>query len=181
MRVIAGQARGMMLHAPSDDSIRPTSDRVREALFNILGPWLSDGRFLDAFSGTGANGIEALSRGAREVVFVDSTRNALGLVRNNLVKTKLATGAVLLEAVLPKDGDRVHGPFDVIFADPPYDYQDYAGLLECFARDGFLAEDGIIVIEHIKSLDLPESVGTLEQTRRKKYGKSCLSFYRFQN
>ena len=178
MRVIAGQARGVTLHTPSDDSIRPTSDRVREALFNILMPWLSDGRFLDCFAGTGANGIEALSRGAREAVFMDAHRTALNLVRDNLVKTKLEQGTMLLEGTLPKDGAKLHGPFNIIFADPPYDFEEYDGLLQCFAAPDLLAADGIVVIEHTKSNVLPEAVDTLALQRTRNYGNTSLSIYR---
>lgn len=177
MRVIAGSARGVPLFSPEGDALRPTLDRVRENLFNILQPWFPGARFLDLFAGTGANGIEALSRGAEAVTFVEADRTAMNLVRRNLEKTRLTDHAVCLQLRLPDHLGQVPGQYDVIFADPPYALEDLEGLLSAIAARDLLREDGILVLEHSRKRSVPEMVGGLTQTRHKKYGETSLSFY----
>ncbi|MBI1318728.1 MAG: 16S rRNA (guanine(966)-N(2))-methyltransferase RsmD [Candidatus Hydrogenedens sp.] len=176
MRVIAGSARGTKLFSPEGNAIRPTLDRVREALFNMLGPSLEDARFLDLFAGTGANGIEALSRGAAECVFVDLSRDAHRIQRENLLKTRLAADAQTLTLELPRDIARIPGDFDLIFADPPYDYAHYPALLEA-AGQRLLRPGGSFVIEHQRRVELPDNAGGLVRTKFKHYGDVALSVY----
>jgi len=177
MRVIAGSARGAKLVSLEDRTIRPTLDRVREALFSMLTGRVEGERFLDLFAGTGANGIEALSRGAAEAVLVDHSRDAHRVQRENLLKTRLGAHSRTMTLELPKDLDRVPGTFLTVFADPPYEFEDYAGLLEAIDRHGLLAEDGWVVVEHRKHRPLPESAGGLERLRSKQYGDVALSLY----
>jgi 16S rRNA (guanine(966)-N(2))-methyltransferase RsmD len=177
MRVIAGQARGVRLVAPKGTQIRPTLDRVRESLFNILAPRVEGARFLDLFAGTGANGIEALSRGAAEAIFVDSDAQSLQCVEENLRRTRLEAGARRLRMVLPRELAALHGPFDLIFADPPYRFPEYAELLEGVSARGLLAAGGLLVVEHERRVELPEAVGNLTRTRQARYGDTLLSFY----
>lgn len=177
MRVIAGSARGVKLLSPEGQAIRPTLDRVRGAIFNMLTPYLEDARCLDLFAGTGANGIEALSRGAAECVFVDASREAHKIQRENLLKTKLAGQAMTLTLELPRDFGRISGDFDVIFADPPYEFGGYDALLEAAGTGGLLRPDGVLVIEHQRRTLLPESVAGLARFKEKRYGDVALSVY----
>jgi len=177
MRVIAGKARGMRLAAPKGSSIRPTLDRVRESLFNILRGHLEGARFLDLFAGTGANGIEALSRGAQFACFVDSNAQALSTVRRNLEASHLATDAVCLRLNLPNGLSRLDDSYNLIFADPPYDFSNYTPLLEGLCEHNLAAPGAYIIIEHQKGAALPAQCGPLERHRESKYGGTHLSFY----
>ncbi len=178
MRIIAGQAKGIKLSPPPKElAIRPTLDRVREALFSILMPRLEGARFLDLFAGTGANGIEALSRGAAACVFVDGDARALKLVRENVVRAKLERGAECLKLHIPKDLRLLKGPFDVIFADPPYAFGEHEGVLKGLQTYHLLAPEGVFVLEHGRKADLPEQVENLVRTRQAAYGDTLLSFY----
>lgn len=177
MRVIAGSARGIRLDAPPGRDIRPTLDRVREALFSILMSRIEGSRFLDLFAGTGANGIEALSRGAAAAIFVDASRPALNTVRDNLTRARVAQRAMSLQLELPREIARISGNYDIVFADPAYDFGLYTELLAGIEERALLADDGIIVIEHKRGTELPESVGTLERSRVANYGQCALSFY----
>jgi 16S rRNA (guanine(966)-N(2))-methyltransferase RsmD len=177
MRVIAGSARGLRLTAPPGQDIRPTLDRVRESLFNILMPRIEGARFLDLFAGTGANGIEALSRGAQHAVFVEKDRQALVAIRNNLLQTRLAKAGEILVLDLPRQMERINGSFDIVFADPPYAFDAYSELLEGIANHGLIAEKGLLVIEHARRAALHAVYGALERIRETRYGDTRLSFY----
>lgn len=178
MRVIAGEARGIRLVSPSPNmAIRPTLDRVRESLFNILGPRLAGARFLDLFAGTGANGIEALSRGAVRAVLVDADPRALALAEENLQRTRLKPRGTCLRLRLPGELSRLTPPFDVVYADPPHEFEDWTGLLSEVDRYGLVAPDGRFVVEHDRRLRLPEEAGALRRVRQVSYGKTTLSFF----
>ena len=177
MRIIAGTARGIRLLALDDLDIRPTLDRVRESLFNIIAGDVPGARFLDLFAGTGANGLEALSRGAAEVTFVDASAGALTLVRNNLRKTRLEGAVTSIQLQLPKDLGRIPGSFDLVFADPPYQFDGHSALLAGINAGPLLAEEGILVLEHQRRQDVASSVGALTRFRQKRYGDTLLSFY----
>ncbi len=190
MRVIAGKARGVRLSVPRGRSIRPTADRVREACFSILGPRIENAGFIDLFAGTGANGIEALSRGAAWVVFVDAAPRSLAVVKANLDAADLGGNAVLLRSRLPRDLTRLARqlqPAQIVFADPPYDFTDYEPLLAGVARAGLLAPEGLLILEHASRLSFPEgephpadhSTGgvSIACTRRAEYGDTTLSFF----
>lgn len=179
MRVIAGTARGRKLMEPADRRIRPTLDRVRGALFNMLVLEIEDAEFLDLFAGTGANGIEALSRGAAHCVFVDNDAEAQKIIRENLFHTGLARQARCLPLSLPADLHRITGSYDIIFADPPYHNDYYAALLEGIVGKELLKPEGVVVIEHDRRENMPESIAGLERTRFKHYGDAALSSYRF--
>ena len=181
MRVIAGSARGVPLFTPTGNDIRPTLDRVRESLFNILMNRVEGCRFLDLFAGTGANGIEALSRGAASAVFVDQDIKALDLIQRNLKKTRLETSAECHRLVLPKGIATILGrngvPFDVVFCDPPYAFSGHLALLAEIKSQQLLAVDGVIVMETSSDMELPQQVGDLSQTSRRVYGDTALSFF----
>jgi 16S rRNA (guanine966-N2)-methyltransferase len=180
VRVIAGTARGMRIEAPKGVDVRPTLDRVRESLFNILAPRLASASFLDLYAGSGANGIEALSRGAARCTFVDTDRRAIQTVEKNLAHTRLARGGRCMRFELPKGLAHLAscGPFDIIFADPPYKFSDHARLLARVAEAGLLAPEGIIVLEHSSRLDLDAiDVDAYALQRQAKYGGTTLTFF----
>lgn len=177
MRIIAGTARGHRLIAPEDRSIRPTTDRVRENLFNILVFQIEGRRFLDLFCGVGANGIEALSRGAAHATFIDAEEKALRLTRNNLLHCRVAERSMCLRLRLPEQLSRAALPYDIVFADPPYGYDQYPELLLALQKQAWLAPDALVILETVHNRELPETVDALRQTRRKRYGDTALVFY----
>ncbi len=199
MRVIAGQYRSRRLSAPRGEDTRPTSDRLRETLFNVLGPRIEDAVFLDLYAGSGAVGIEALSRGAREAVFVEQADAALKVIRGNLASLGIRGGSTTLASKSGAPGAPVYAlearsvaaglkrlaeterKADIVFLDPPYgDAEEYAlalGLLGG-ACSGLLAAGGMVVAEHEKRRDLEERYGVLERTRVLRQGDAALSFYR---
>lgn len=182
VRVIAGTARGVPIAAPKGKSVRPTLDRVREALFSILADRVVNADFLDLFAGTGANGIEALSRGARSALFVDESTANRGVMERNLHKTKLAGKAQIRCERLPEGLNKVamqHTGFDIVFADPPYDFTAYSELLQIISERNILKQNGLVVIEHDRKKELEETVGGLYRTRVATYGDSSLSFYQY--
>lgn len=149
MRVIAGTARSLPLKTVAGKDTRPTTDRIKETIFNMLMPYIPDSLFLDLFSGSGAIGIEALSRGAKECVFVEHNRQALACIQENLRFTKLADhariyGTDVFSALAQLQG---HAPFDVIFMDPPYDRQLEQQVLSALADCSFADQNTLIVVE----------------------------------
>jgi 16S rRNA (guanine966-N2)-methyltransferase len=149
MRVIAGKARSMPLRTVKGMDVRPTTDRTKETLFNIIQSYIPGGRFLDLYAGSGSIGIEALSRGAAEAVFVEKARASQNLIEENLEFTRLTDGAKLMrgdvQAVLPRlaGGDK----FDIIFMDPPFEHGMEKETLTLLAGMDLLAEDGLVVVE----------------------------------
>ena len=177
MRVIAGKYKGRKLESPADNSIRPTTDKVKEALFSILSECIWGSRVLDLFSGTGNLGIEALSRGAELCVFADNSRESLRLIKGNIAHCKAQEGARVVAGDFKKVLMNLEDKFDIILLDPPYG-KDM--LPECFAlirEYGLLAEDGIIVAEHRKEEDMPEELEGFTKEKERKYGIIKLSIY----
>ena len=159
MQVVAGTARRILLQTPPGEHTRPTSGRIKETLFNILQPVVQGAAFLDLFAGSGGIGIEALSRGAREAVFIDNSRQAVGCIRDNLERTHLAGKAQVFQtdvlSAIRQLGLRGRR-FDLIFVDPPYDGGFEQPVLEAIAQAGILAEDGRIVMEARMQTRLPD-------------------------
>ena len=149
MRIIAGLARGLPLTVPRGDATRPTSDRVREAIFSSLGARVPDALVLDLYAGTGALGLEAMSRGAQSVVFVEQARAALDCLAKNLAGFKPAPVAHVVRGEVLRELTRIAGPFDLIFADPPYG-TDNTPVLDSVRQRGLLAETGLFVLESAK-------------------------------
>jgi 16S rRNA (guanine966-N2)-methyltransferase len=187
MRVIAGRLGGRRLSAPKGSSTRPTSDRVREALFSVLGD-LTGASVLDLYAGTGALGIEALSRGARRALFVESARPALAVLRKNIEDLGLTAEAHAVAQPVARAIDRIaqEGPFDLILLDPPYAaLAEAATVLNALMDRGspgeglagpILAAGGTLVLEHA-SRDAPPSLKGLTRTSTRSYGEASLSFY----
>ena len=184
MRIISGKYRGRKLKTPPSLKTRPTSDRLRETLFSILAPRIEGARFLDLCAGSGAVGIEALSRGAAQVTFVDRSRKMYALIETNLKMLNVVDYEIdvvskeVLE-FLRKHAKQEDEPFDIMFFDPPY-ATDYEDLLDYIGEHAarLLAENGVIVVEHHKKKDLPIEFGGLRRYRVVKQGDSSLSFYR---
>jgi 16S rRNA (guanine966-N2)-methyltransferase len=177
MRIIAGTMRGQRLEAPPGERVRPTLDRVRESLFNILAPRVEGATFLDLYAGSGANGIEALSRGAARAVFIDNHPQSARCIRKNLANTKCEDRGNCMSYRLPEDLRRIPGTFSLIFADPPFEFTDYGVLLQAISDADLLAPDGQLIVEHGFKSDLPEAVGRFRRLQERRYGKTELTFY----
>jgi 16S rRNA (guanine(966)-N(2))-methyltransferase RsmD len=181
MRVIAGKYRSRRLRTPGFLGVRPTSDRLRETLFNIVGPSVEDSLFVDLYAGTGAIGIEAISRGAREVFFIDRDPACISLVRQNLESLDIRTGIEVITADAERGLEKLAARrliADFIFFDPPYNDDGYCDLLEYLDASHLVAPQGIVIAEHSSKLELPERLVRLERTRLLEQGDAALSFYR---
>ena len=178
MRVIAGSARRLLLKAPDGMDTRPTADRVKESLFNMLNPDLYGCAFLDLFSGSGAIGIEALSRGAQRAVLVDASMECAGIIKQNLEVTKLGENAEIINedvyaAIerLRRRGDK----FDIIFMDPPYAAGYYVPVMEAIKKADILAAEGYIVAESAKGVDFTAAEG-FKIFKERKCGPAVMNF-----
>lgn len=178
MRIIAGRYKGRRLKAPTWPGLRPTSDRLKESLFGILTPVLAGARVLDGCAGSGALGIEALSRGAADVVFVDADRRALDLVAANLALCGITDGYAMIRGEFAGAIARLPAQrrFDLILLDPPYDVADVDSLLQAAASR--LEGGGTLVLEHAKRRAVPSGVGGLTLARQVAAGDSALAIYR---
>ena len=183
MRVIAGRFRGRRLKTPPNSTTRPTSDRLRETLFNVLAPRIADARFLDLCAGTGAVGIEALSRGASHVTLVDQSRQMCGLIESNLELVQIEQSDYEVVAIEALDYLRHHEkkgepPFDLVFFDPPY-ATNYDAVLTVIGERGatILNAGGVVIVEHYKKKALSDRFNALTCYRELKQGDSVLSFY----
>ncbi|MDR1728819.1 MAG: 16S rRNA (guanine(966)-N(2))-methyltransferase RsmD [Acidobacteriota bacterium] len=198
MRVIAGKYRGRRLKGPDGLDVRPTGDRLKESLFNILAPDIRDAVVLDAFSGTGSVGIEALSRGARQAVFIEASAAGCRLLRKNLELCGVSGGVRVIQddvfgalRALGRKGFQA----DIVFFDPPYDFEPYKDLLDIVFSRPLLAPSARVIVEHRRIqgargarkrtpdgvrrcvAELPESGAGYLRTRLVRQGDQCLSFY----
>jgi 16S rRNA (guanine966-N2)-methyltransferase len=182
MRVIAGKFRSRRLKSPGSLRLRPTSDRLRETLFNVLGPTIQDSLFIDLYSGTGAIGIEAVSRGAREVIFVENHAATARLLRANLDALEIRSGFELITAEAEKALVKLaarHVVADFIFLDPPYDDRDeYESTLDFLDASHLLAPTTLVIAEHFDADSLPDRYTRLERVRVIEQGDAALSFYK---
>jgi 16S rRNA (guanine966-N2)-methyltransferase len=182
MRVIAGQFRSRKLAAVPGTATRPTSDRLRETLFNVVGPRCADSVWLDLYAGTGGVGIEAISRGARQVYFVESEKKAARVIRDNLQSLQIDDGAEVMEreavqALRLLESQAIVADF--IFLDPPYEHHGaYEQVLSAVAQSQLITAESIIIAEHDKHFDPGEKFGALKRYRELKQGDAVLSFYR---
>jgi 16S rRNA (guanine(966)-N(2))-methyltransferase RsmD len=182
MRVIAGTLRSRTLQAPAGLATRPTSDRLRETLFNVLASRIEGARFLDLYAGSGAVGIEALSRGAGQVVFVEKAQPAIKVLRANLSRLELTSGFRIISGSAGGYLHRWEGGerFDLVFLDPPYDdAAEYAEALGLLGEDaaGVLTEGALVIAEHRRKERLEDGYGNLRRTRLLEQGDAALSFY----
>ena len=185
MRIIAGTFRSRQLKSPKGLTLRPTSDRLRETLFNVLQDRIADSRFVDLFAGTGAIGIEAISRGAKEVIFIENHRPTAELIRENLDLLEIRSGARVLpiDAIrglqkLAAEQSADSLAFDIIFLDPPYAAAyEYEQILAFLGESPLLNPGGLVIAEHRRSFDLPETQGRLHAARILQQGDASLTFY----
>jgi 16S rRNA (guanine966-N2)-methyltransferase len=182
MRIISGIAKGKRLYAPKGRGTRPTADRVKESVFNTLGGQWEGVRVLDLFSGTGSLGLEAISRGARRVVFVEQSRSALNALRKNISLCGFDAHAVVLAMSVPrglllmgKSGESFH----LIFADPPYGKGWVERTIKGILAHNVLSQDGIIVMEHAPYESLSRDYGTLVTLKQKTHGDTAISFFAY--
>jgi 16S rRNA (guanine966-N2)-methyltransferase len=180
MRIISGKFRGRRLRGPRGLALRPTSDRLKETLFNILAPEIVGARFLDVFAGTGSIGLEAISRGAREVVFIESSHEAVQLIRQNLELCGITSGFRILPGdvfqslrTVAREGFEA----EVAFMDPPYHWGPYGDLLETMFVSGIAPPGSRVVVEHHRKSPLPESGAGFRCVRTVRQSDKCLSFY----
>jgi 16S rRNA (guanine(966)-N(2))-methyltransferase RsmD len=187
MRIVAGKFRSRRIRVGPPPGTRPTSDKLRETLFNILGTRVIESKFLDAYAGVGAIGIEAVSRGAGTVTFVDSSARACAAIRANLADLRIEGGFRVVQSDLVRALARVAqsetppgagGVFDIAFLDPPYaEASLYLRDLDVFAAGSFVSPDGLVILEHARGFELPEQSGRLVRFRVHPQGDSALSFY----
>ena len=179
MRIIGGQYRSRVLAEFAGENVRPTSDRAREALFNILALKLYGARVLDLFAGSGALGIESLSRGAKEVLFNDFSKDSVAIVKKNLTTLKIAVNGEQAK-VMQNDYlaclEQARGQFDLIFIDPPYRFDYGEKALKKIAERGLLSEKGIAVYE--RDIPFEGEIAGLEKYDERKYGKAYLTFFK---
>lgn len=177
MRIITGEYRGRKLESPKTNDVRPTTDKVKEAMFSILMPYLQGARCLDLFAGTGALGLEALSRGADYCLFCDKERSSIALIKENIRKCGAESKSRVIFGDYMKALEHAEGKFDIIILDPPYAAGLYEKCLASIEKLDLLDDEGIIILEHEKNLDLPISVGKYSKLKEKKYGSTVLSLY----
>jgi 16S rRNA (guanine966-N2)-methyltransferase len=175
MRIIAGRLKGRRLETPEWVGLRPTSDRLRETLFNVLAPRIQGARFLDAFAGTGAVGLEALSRGAAHVTFVEQDRRAWRLIEENLARCGVHDRYAIIRAGFKAAAQELAGPFDLVFLDPPYGVGELIQALETAAP--LVTGDARLIIEHARRDTAPEAAAGLRRVRELRQGDSVLSFF----
>jgi len=181
MRIIAGEYRGRVLKSPADSKTRPTSDRLRETLFNILSPKIDEAtRFLDLCAGTGAIGIEAVSRGVGFAAFVDKSRRSCALIEENLDLLQIPENQTEVFCNTAENfvQRKQKENWDIVFYDPPYQ-SNYAVFLHEFDENAknLLSHDGILVVEHHTKTVIPDLVGELRRWRVLRQGETQLSFY----
>lgn len=183
MRVITGSAKGRKLKAPKGMTTRPTTDRVKEALFSVLASKVEDARMLDLFAGSGGIGIEALSRGAQSVVFIEENPKVIAIINDNLLMTGLMSGAKVYRNDVYRGLEKLRDQpkFDIIFMDPPYEQGHEVACIKLIQAYNLLLEDGLVVVESSKRDELPEQIGDLSMIRSQHYGDTKLTYYSIQN
>ena len=181
LRIISGEHRGRLLKTVPGRNTRPTSDKVKESLFNILQPRLYDSTVLDLFSGTGNLGLESLSRGCKKAVFVEKNPAALAVLRENCRSLNYMDCA----EIIPYDVIKAlhilsenKREFDIVFMDPPYEHDLEVPAIEALDKGNLVKDDGIIVVEHLLNDEMPGCIGCFSRYQIRKYGNTALSFYR---
>ena len=182
MRVVAGSAKGLPLKAVPGTSTRPTTDKVKESIFNMIGPFFDGGVAVDLFAGSGGLGIEALSRGIDRVIFTDKDRKSIETIRSNLEKTRLQERSEVYKveaewAIKVMKKNSIHAR--LMFLDPPYHLEKSYELMDKAAEFGIMTEDSIVVCEHAKEVKLAGRTKYYERFKHEPYGSTVISIYRF--
>jgi 16S rRNA (guanine966-N2)-methyltransferase len=184
MRIISGRARGLKLNAPKNNDIRPTTDRIKESLFNIINPYVLDSEVLDLFAGTGSLGLECLSRGAKECVFVDSSKESIKVLNSNIKKANFVSESQVLNYEFNNALNSLklkNRKFDIVFLDPPYYENMFIEAIKKIDSFDLINEDSIIVVEHDSVDKFPDTLGRIKKHRDKKYGNTTLTFYKLED
>lgn len=177
MRIVSGSYGGRPLKTLDGKTTRPTSDKVRGAMFNMIGPYFEGGRVLDLYAGSGGLSIEAISRGMESAVLVERDRRAQAIIRENIAMTKEADKFQLLAMEARQALNSVEGPFDLVFLDPPYAEQEIEDVITELCRRDLLADDVMVVCETDKAVSLPEEIAELGIWKEKLYGISKVTVY----
>lgn len=181
MRVVAGERKGMPLKAIAGDTTRPTTDKVKESIFNMIGPFFDGGIAVDLFAGSGGLGIEALSRGADRAIFIEKDSRAFQTLQENIKKCRYEDVSELFRADAMRAAKALLKRdivIDYLFVDPPYHKSEYYHLVDALVQEGKMADDAIILCEHAREVTLPESYGPFKLTRQETYGSTIISIYR---
>ncbi len=177
MRIIAGDYKGRRLETPEGYDVRPTTDKVKEALFSIIAPYIGESVVVDLFSGTGNLGLEALSRGADKCYFCDNSRTSIGIIKRNIKYCEAEDYSVVYAGDFRQSLQKIKDKVDVFILDPPYEAGYYEEAFELIRELDLLAEDGIIVAEHRSNLELPDEISGFEKFKERKYSHIVLSIY----
>ena len=177
MKIVSGTYGGRPLKTLEGKTTRPTSDKVRGAMFNMIGPYFDGGRVLDLYAGSGGLSIEAVSRGMEQAVLVEKDRRAQGIIASNIQMTKESHKFQLLKMEAHQALNQLQGTFDLIFLDPPYAKEQIVADIEALAERGLLGEEVMVVCETDKAVDLPEEIACLGIWKEKIYGISKVSVY----
>lgn len=171
VRIISGKVRGLSLISPAGEDTRPTLDRVKEAIFNIIMPYILDSEVLDLFAGSGGLGIEAISRGAKNAVFVDKNSESINCINKNINTARFCEFSQVKKADSIQYLNQCNTSFDIIFIDPPYKENLYEQVLKLILNKNILKNDGIIVLEYDYCLKKPDIPDGLEIVKERKYGR----------
>ncbi|MCS4488121.1 16S rRNA (guanine(966)-N(2))-methyltransferase RsmD [Streptococcus sciuri] len=177
MRVVAGTFGGRPLRTLAGQTTRPTTDKVKGAIFNMIGPYFEGGRVLDLYAGSGSLAIEAISRGMTEAILVERHRKAQAIIQENIKMTKAPSQFQLLKMEADKAIERLEGTFDLVLLDPPYAREEIVSTIEHLEKKNLLATDAMLVCETDKAVALPEKIVTVELWKQKVYGISKVSVY----
>lgn len=177
MRIISGDLKGRRLNTPRDNSIRPTTDKVKESIFNMVMPYMDDAVVIDLFSGTGNLGLEAISRGAKHCYFGDKARESLQLTKENIETCQVADQATIISGDFERILERITEQADIIFLDPPYKAGLIENCLKKISELGLLSEEGVLVIEHGKREILPDQMGEFIKIKDRRYGTILVSLF----
>jgi 16S rRNA (guanine966-N2)-methyltransferase len=184
MRVISGKARGRTLKPVPGTTTRPTTDKVKEAIFSMIGPYFDGGVVLDLFAGTGGLGIEALSRGIDKAIFIDADRKAIETIQTNLQTVKLSEQAEVYRndgyRAIKKLATRPNLKLDLVFLDPPYAIRNMDEVIAELQQTTLLDEHTVIVLEHDSNATYPQQIGAFACTRHAEYGDIAIRIYRYQ-
>lgn len=178
MRIISGEFRGFKLESPKDNAIRPTTDRIKEDLFNIINPFISDSVFLDLFSGTGAIGIEAVSRGCKKAVMVDNDKTSIGLIKKNSSKIKSPEKIEIICSNAEKFLLSTRDKYDIIFMDPPYKYENIGKIIDIIEKRDIINNNGIMIVEQGIDSVMEEKIGFFTLYKTKKYASTKMYYYK---
>lgn len=180
MRIIAGKYRSLPLEAVKGSNTRPTTDKIKEAVFNSIGPYFDGGRMLDLYAGSGSVGLECISRGMEEVIFVDKSYDAISTIKKNIAFVKVPSQCTVLkmDALMAVKRMAAEGKtFDLVYLDPPYANQQNEKVMNALCELDLLKEDAVVVVESLKEDVFPDEVGYLSKYKEALYGITRISYY----